>query len=46
MKTIFLLLVHKLCAIRERQCLAAATRWQRRRLVSMGALARDWEAAS
>ena len=40
---LFLLLILKFFELRARQCIAAAARWQRRRLVSLGALARDWE---
>lgn len=39
-----LLLLHRFCEVRERQCMRAAARRQRRRMVSLGELARDWEA--
>lgn len=41
---ILLLMLHRFYEWRERQCIAAAARWQRRRMRSLGALARDWEA--
>ena len=39
-----LLLLLKFYEWRERKHIRAAAKWQRRRMVSLGALARDWGA--
>lgn len=39
----WLLFVRFLCELRERQCLAAARRWQERRAFALAALATDDE---